>query len=60
MPKALCILGTVVAVLLILVFGLDLAIGVPFGRVNTIMDVGFLICAGILGFLSWSTMREQT
>lgn len=60
MPKALCILGTVVAVLLILVFGLDLAIGFPFGRVSTIMSVGFLVCAAILGFLSWTTLREQT
>jgi hypothetical protein len=60
MPKALCILGTVVAVLLILVFGLDLAVGFPFGRVSPTMSVGFVICAAILGFLSWMTLREQT
>ena len=30
MPKVLCIVGMVVAVLLLLVFGLDLAIQFPF------------------------------
>ena len=60
MPKSLCILGMVVAVLLLIVFGLDLAIGFPFGRMSTVTSVGFLVCAVILGFLSWSTMREQT
>ena len=34
MPKALCLVGSVVAVLLLLVFGLDLAFGFPFRRVN--------------------------
>jgi hypothetical protein len=59
MPKGLCIAGIVVPALLLLVFGLDLAIGIPFNRANTFMDVGFLICTGLLGFLSWTTLREQ-
>ena len=32
MPKAFCITGAVVAILLLLVFGTDLAIGFPFDR----------------------------
>ncbi len=59
MPKFLCLFGAVVAVLLLLVFVLDLAIKVPFGRVNLLMDVGFVICSGMLGYLSWMTLREQ-
>jgi len=59
MPKGLCIFGTVVAALVLLVFGLDLAIKFPFGRANTFMDVAFVICAGLLGFLSWTTLKEQ-
>jgi len=59
MPKALCIVGAVVAVLLLLTFAMDLAIEFPFGRASTLMDVSFIICAGILGYLSWATMREQ-
>ena len=59
MPKALCILGTVVAVLLLLVFGVDLALGFPFGGVSWLMDVGFIVCSAVLGYLSWMTFREQ-
>ena len=59
MPKALCLVGTVVAVLLFLVFGLDLAVGFPFRRDSMLMDGGFLVCAAILGYLSWTALREQ-
>lgn len=59
MPKALCIVGIVVAALVLLLFGLDLAISVPFGRQSLMMDVGFVICALILGALSYLTLREQ-
>lgn len=59
MPKALCILGMVIAVLLLLLFGLDLAMGIPFSGASGMMDIGFLIAAAILGYLSWATFREQ-
>ena len=59
MPKALCIVGTAVTVLLLLAFGLDLAVEFPFHRASAIMDVGFLVCSLILGYLSWMTLREQ-
>ena len=60
MPKALCIVGTATAALLLLVFGLDLAIGFPFGGVSPGMNVGFILCSVILGYISWTTLREQT
>jgi hypothetical protein len=59
MPKALCFFGIAVAVLLLLLFGLDLAMEIPFGRESIAMDVGFILCAGALGYISWSTLREQ-
>jgi hypothetical protein len=59
MPKALCLVGTVVAVLLLLVFGFDLAIGFPFRRVSLPMDIGFLLCSLALGYASWTTLKEQ-
>jgi hypothetical protein len=59
MPKALCIAGLVVAVLLAIVFGLDLAMGFPFHRVSKVMDIGFVICAVALGYISWMTLKEQ-
>jgi hypothetical protein len=59
MPKALCIVGMVVAGMLALLFGLDLALKIPFGGRSMVMNIGFLICALMLGYLSWSTFREQ-
>ena len=60
MPKALCILGTVISILLLAVFGFDLATTIPFGRGAMSMDVGFIIGAAILGYLSYTTLREQS
>jgi hypothetical protein len=59
MPKALCIFGLVVAAMLLLAFGLDLALHFPFGGVRWWMDLGFIVCSGVLGYLSWTTFREQ-
>jgi hypothetical protein len=61
MPKALTIIGMLVAALLLLIFALDLALGIPFGgsMASTSMDVGMMICGVILFYLSWSTFREQ-
>jgi hypothetical protein len=59
MPKALCIMGMVVGVLLLLVFGLDLAIQFPFRRASMPMDIGGVVSAAILGYVSWTTLREQ-
>jgi len=59
MPKALCIVGMVVALLLVIVFGLDLGLGIPFGGASKVMSIGFIVCALILAYLSWSTFREQ-
>jgi len=59
MPKALCLVGVVVAALFLLVFGLDLAIGFPFHRASLTMDIGCLFCAVALGYASYTTLREQ-
>ncbi len=58
MPKALTISGFVVAGLLLLLFGLDLAIQWPFQKANSTMDICFLICAVILGYMSWNALRD--
>ncbi len=59
MPKALCLTGSVIAILMLLVFGLDLAIGFPFRRASTMMDVGLVISSLALGYVSWTTLKEQ-
>ena len=55
--KALAISGLVVSLLLLLIFGLDLAIAIPFGRSVMVMDIGFVISALLLAYMSWSTFR---
>ncbi|MHC4399814.1 MAG: hypothetical protein ACYTG0_09050 [Planctomycetota bacterium] len=59
MAKALCIFGMVIAGLLAAIFALDLVVKFPFGGENTMMDVGFIFASAALGYLSWSTLREQ-
>jgi len=59
MPKALCLTGSIVAILLLLVFGLDLAIAFPFRRANTVMDIGLVVASLALGYVSWTTLKEQ-
>ncbi len=58
MAKAMTIGGMAVAGLTALVFGLDLVAKFPFQRVNLLMDIGFFLCALILGYLSWRAYRE--
>jgi hypothetical protein len=60
MPKVLCIFGMVVAALMLLIFGLDIAIGFPFrGAKPWMMDLPLIVCSAGLGYLSWVTLREQ-
>ena len=59
MPKALCLTGMVIAIVVLLLFLLDLILKVPFQRASLVMDVAFVLCAGALGFISWTTYREQ-
>ena len=60
MGKILTIAGLVVSALLALVFLLDLALSIPFGGRNMLMDVGFLLSSLILAYLSWHSLRETT
>ncbi len=59
MPKAMTIAGMVVAALLLLLFGADLALGIPFGGAQMMMNLGVIFGSAILGYLSFTTFREQ-
>jgi hypothetical protein len=61
MAKAMSIAGMVVAGLLVLTFGLDLIPGlnIPFSGANKLTDFGFLISGAMLGYLSWSALRDS-
>lgn len=58
MGKGLCIFGLITAVIVLLLFGLDIATGL-FQIGNILVDVMFIICAVLVGYLSWSALREQ-
>lgn len=58
MSKALTIAGMVVSGLVALVFAVDLAVGIPFDKASILMDVGAIVAAALLGYLSWDALRE--
>ena len=62
MPKALCLMGMVVSILIFLIFLLDLVLPSSmafFQKSRFVLDIIFVVCAAGLGYLSWSTLREQ-
>ncbi|HEY4760334.1 MAG TPA: hypothetical protein VIH42_07135 [Thermoguttaceae bacterium] len=60
MPKALCIFALAISALFLLLFSLDLAIGIPFNGSNKLaMDIPIALCSLALGYISWTTLREQ-
>jgi len=58
MSKSLTIGGMVVAAVVFLLFTADLAVGFPFARASSVLDVGLIVGAALLGWLSWSTFQE--
>jgi len=67
MPKALCIAAMVVAILVFILFFVDLVVGyflgqyqlAPFRGARLWIDLIFSVGAGLLGYLAWLTYREQ-
>jgi len=58
MAKPLVISGFVVAGLLLLLFGLDLAVKWPFDQASMVWDIMCVVCASILAYLSWNALRD--
>lgn len=59
MPKALCMIALSISALLLIVFLLDLAAGVPFGRLDVLLDATFAVCSAGLGAMSFFCFRQQ-
>ena len=62
MPKVLCMAGAAISVLVFVLFLLDLVgpeVVAPFKGANRVMDIVYIVSSGIVGYLSWSTLREQ-
>mgnify|MGYP006293432687 CR=1 FL=1 len=63
MPRILCLLGLVVAGLIGLLFLVDLIMsfagsGGIFSYPSLMMDIAFILAAGMLGYLAWTAMKE--
>jgi hypothetical protein len=65
MPKALCITGLAISAVLFVLFLWDLVAYfvatwmAPFKGANLMMDIAFVLCSAGLGYLSWTTWKEQ-
>lgn len=59
MSKFLCIASTTLSAIIFLIFLLDLAAGVPFGKANMLTDIIFVLCAGGVAALSVLSLRQQ-
>jgi len=63
MPKLLCLTGLVISGLVFLLFTADLVVGLlgmgsVFWYPSLLMDIAFIICSGLLGYLAWTALRE--
>jgi hypothetical protein len=56
--KTLPLSGMIIAGLIGVIFLADLAAGFPFQRVSIGLDVGFLVSAVIVGYLSWTLLEK--
>jgi hypothetical protein len=62
MPKALCWSGLVIAILVLALFFFDLVVPstmAPFQKSSVLLDILFILCAIALGYISWTTLKEQ-
>lgn len=59
MIKVLCITSMVLGLLMVVVFGIDLAIGLPFGRPSVGLGACFITGGVILAYMGWSLQREM-
>ena len=56
--KTLPLSGMIIAGLIGVIFLADLAAGFPFQRVSIGLDVGFLVSAVIIAYLSWTLLEK--
>src|SRR5437868_1879596 len=59
LERSFTVLGFVVAVLLISVFGVDLVWGWPFRHASSLFDASSVFCGAALAYLSWDVFWEQ-
>jgi hypothetical protein len=58
MDKWLCWGSMGVAGLLLLLFLLDIPLGIPFGGISTVVDVFGILASGLVLYLAWDASRD--
>ena len=56
--KALCFSGIVFGAIAVLLFALDLAIKMPFGRPSWVLNAGFIVLGMTLIYTGWVTQKQ--
>jgi hypothetical protein len=66
MAKGLCIAGLAISILVLILFVADLLLGMANARAiaplrgeSIVLDLVFIVCALVLGAMSWMTFRKQ-
>lgn len=57
--KVLCWAAMIIAGLLTLIFLLDAALGLPFGRASLVLDILFIIAGAFVLWQGYDTYREM-
>ena len=58
MEKWLCWSSLSVAALILICFGLDLILGIPFGGLSKTVDIIGILASGILVYLCWDALLD--
>jgi hypothetical protein len=59
MEKWMCLATIAVSGLLLVVFALDLAMGIPFGKLSPLVDILSIVASALVAYLGWESFREQ-
>ena len=58
MEKWMCWGALGVAGVLLLLFILDIALGIPFGGLSIVVDILGIVVAGLVGYLGWDSLQD--
>jgi hypothetical protein len=58
MEKGLCWGSLGVSSLMLLLFILDIALGIPFGGLSSLVDIFGILASAVLAYLSWDALRD--
>ncbi len=58
MEKWMCWSALGASGVVLVLFVLDLSVGIPFGRISPTVDVFAIIACGLVGYVSWDALQD--